>query len=102
MTDEGDPQALQPDLGDPLGLTSWSLGCWMNLFGVKPLGKSSFPKIKNSFNKEKGIVALEVPSELIDHNIQSMAMMLVGKFMGTRSNINLVKTFTRKKWDLKG
>ena len=62
------------------------LGKWSNLFGVKPLGKSYFPKIKDLSDKEKGTYVLEVPSKLIDHNIRSMATMLVGKFIGPRPN----------------
>ena len=72
------------------------------MFGVKPFGKSSFPKIKDISNKEKGTFALEVPSELIDHNILSMVATLVGKFIGPRLNVDLVQIFAKNKWDLKG
>ena len=79
-----------------------SLGCKTNLFGIKPLGKSSFPKIKDLSNKEQGTYALDFPSKLIDHNILSVAATLVGKFIGTRPNIDIVRAFVKNKWDLKG
>lgn len=43
-----------------------------------------------------------MPSELIDHNILSIAATLVGKFIGPRLNIDLVQIFSKNKWDLKG
>ena len=39
---------------------------------------------------------LEVPFELIDHNIRSMVAMLVGQFIGPRPNIDVVRIFTKK------
>ena len=76
--EDGDPLGMQPDLGKNVGKapntinyggTQGPLGKESNIFGVKPLGKSFFPKIKDLSDKEKGTYVLEVPSELIDHNI---------------------------------
>lgn len=107
-----DPHALQPHLGEknisvPLqkslgGGAPGAWGRWMNLFGVKPSGKSSFPKIIDKSDKEKGIFALEVPTEIIDHNILGMAATLVGKLIDPKPNIDLVRIFARNKWELKG
>ena len=72
------------------GGTQGPLGKWSNFFGVKPTSKSSFPKIKDLSDKEKGMYVLEVSSKLIDHNIKSMATTLVGKFIGPRPNIDVV------------
>ena len=38
--------------------------------------------IIDKFDKENGISTLEVPIEIIDHNILGMAATLVGKFIG--------------------
>ena len=105
---DGDPRALQPHPGEKIpsphvgsGLPgAW--GSWSNLFGIKPSGKSSFPKVIDKSDKAKGTFALEIPREIIDHNILSMANTLVGKFVGPRPNIDVVRSFTRGKWDLKG
>ncbi|XP_057846960.2 uncharacterized protein LOC131056719 [Cryptomeria japonica] len=39
---------------------------------------------------------------VVEHNISLMAMTLVGKFLGPRSNIDVVKVFAKCKWALKG
>lgn len=39
---------------------------------------------------------------VIDHNIALMAMTMVGKFLGPRPNIDIVREYARKKWALKG
>lgn len=39
---------------------------------------------------------------MIDHDITVMALSLVGKFMGPRPNIDLVRDFSKKKCLLKG
>ena len=45
---------------------------------------------------------IEIPNELVDHNIPSMVSSLVGKFIGPRPNIDIMRTHVRNKWDLKG
>ena len=101
---DGDPWAMQSVLGKneviapkirDIGGVLGSLGCWKNLFGVKTSCKSSFPKIKDISNKEQGTYALEFPSRLIDHNILSMVATLVGKFVGPRPNIDIVRTLLK-------
>ncbi len=77
-------------------------GRWSSLFGIKPTSKSSFPKIKEISYKYKGMFVMEILDELVDHNIASMASSLVGKFIGPRPNIDIVRTHVRNKWDLKG
>ena len=105
---DGDPRVMQSHPGEKFpppyagGGPSGAWGCWSNLFGIKPSGKLSFPKVIDKSDKVKGIFALEIPREIIDHNILSMVNTLVGKFVGPRPNIDLVRTFTRRKWDLKG
>lgn len=77
-------------------------GKWSSLFGIKPTGKSSFPAIKVISGIEKGSFSISIPDELVDHNIVAMASTLVSKFIGKRMNIDTVRLFTKKKWDLKG
>ena len=74
---------------------------WSSLFGIKPTGNSSFLEIKDILDKEKGQYAIEIPNELVDHNIATMASSLVGKFIGPRLIIDIVWTYARKKWYLK-
>ena len=45
---------------------------------------------------------LEIRYQIIDKNISRMDLTLVGKFLGARPNIEVVKTFFRRKQDLKG
>ncbi|XP_059078070.1 uncharacterized protein LOC131876644 [Cryptomeria japonica] len=45
---------------------------------------------------------LEPGDSMIDHNIYMMALIMVGKFMGFKPNIEVVRAFVRKKWKLKG
>lgn len=42
---------------------------WSSCFGVKPLGKSSFPPIKTIPNSGKGSCAIAIPDKIVDHNI---------------------------------
>lgn len=72
------------------------------MFGIKPKGKSLFPNIKVISGSESSPIAILVPDELVDHNIAAMASTLVGKFIGTRPNIDSVRMFTKKRWSLKG
>ena len=112
VVEDGYPRDLQLHLGDihthvlvhrpSRGGAPQVWGRWNNLFGVKPIGKPSFPKIIDKSDKEKGVFVVEVPFEIIDHNILGMELTLVGKFIGPQPNIDLVSTFARKKWDLKG
>ena len=49
---------------DQRGSTKWS-----SPFGIKPLGKSSFPLVKNLPILEKGSCAITIPDEIVDHGI---------------------------------
>ena len=49
---------------DQPGSTKWS-----SLFGVKPLGKSSFPPVKTLLETEKGSCAIAILDEIMDHSI---------------------------------
>lgn len=89
---------MQPKVDRPGNLPAK----WTSLFGVKPSSKSSFPPIKIVSILEKGLCMIVIPDELVDHSIASMASTLVGKFMGQRPNIDVVRSFTLKKWHLKG
>ena len=95
---DGDPRVMQPHPGEKIPSPhvgsgpSGAWGRWSNLFGIKPSGKSSFPKVIDKSDKVKGIFALEIPREIIDHNILSMANTMVGKFVGPRPNIDAVRT----------
>ena len=53
-------------------------------------------------NLDSGSFSIAIPDEIVDHSIASMASTLVGKFVGLRPNIDAVKDFSRKKWQLKG
>lgn len=75
---------------------------WSSLFGVITSGKSSFTKVHNISNPEKGIFAIEFSDPVIDHNIALMALTRVSKFLGPRPNIGIVRIYARKKWALKG
>lgn len=66
------------------------------------MGKSSFPTIKVLLGSEKDTCAISILDELVDHSIVSMASTMVGKFIRQRPNIDIVRTFTQKKWNLKG
>ncbi|XP_057867841.2 uncharacterized protein LOC131075066 [Cryptomeria japonica] len=39
--------------------------------------------------------------QVIDHNISVMALSFVGKFMGVRPNIDVVRSFIKRRWHLK-
>ena len=73
---------------------------WLLLFGVKPIGKCSFPPIKFLPKKQKGSCAISIPDELVEHRIAVMASTLVGKFIGPRPNIDILRSFIKKKWAL--
>lgn len=75
---------------------------WSTLFGIKPLRKSSFPTIKDVLDKERGKYAIEIPDKLVDHKITTIYHTFVGKFVGSRPNIDIVRMFGKNKWDLKG
>ena len=77
-------------------------GQWSYFFWIKPIGKSSFLEIKYISDKEKGMFVIEILDALVDHNITYMVSSLVGKFIGPRPNIDIVRTYVRKKYDLKG
>lgn len=72
------------------------------LFSVKPSSKSSIPLVKLVSSMEKGSCTIAILDELVDHSIALMASMLVGKFMGQRPNLDVVHSFTLRKWHLKG
>ena len=75
---------------------------WSSHFGVKPSSKSLFPPIKIISSLDKGSCVIVILDDLVDHNIASMASTLVGNFIGKRLNIDIVRSFTHKKWYLKG
>lgn len=75
---------------------------WSSLFRIKPTGKSSFPPVKIRLQMEKGSCAIVIPDKIMDHKIKSMDSTLIGKFLGPRPNIDVVRTFIQKKWALKG
>ncbi|XP_059076573.1 uncharacterized protein LOC131875882 [Cryptomeria japonica] len=49
-----------------------------------------------------GKFSISIPDIVIDHNISLTAFTLVGKFVGPRPNIDVVRAFAKKKWRLKG
>ncbi len=75
---------------------------WSSLFGVKPSSKFAFPEVNNISHSSKGIYAINIPDSLIDHSVKIMELTLVGKFAGSRPNINIVRSFMKQKWSLKG
>lgn len=85
---------------------SWESGKetkkWSSLFGTRPTGKSSLPPVKNISNPYGGKFAISIPDLVLDHNINSMSNSLVGKFMGLRPNIEVVRAYVKRKWALKG
>ena len=74
---------------------------WLSLFGVKPTSKSSVPPVKIISSLEKGSCVIAILDELVDHSIDSMASTLVGKFIGQRSNIDIVRHTHRRNGTLK-
>ena len=89
---------MQPKMDRPGNLPTK----WASLFGVKPSGKSSFPPVKVVSRLEKGSCTISILDEIVDHSIASMASMLVGKFIGPKPNIDVVRSYTMKKCSLKG
>ena len=75
---------------------------WSSLFGVRSTSKSSFPLVKIVTRLEKGSCAIAILDELLDDIIASMSCTLVSMFIGQRPNIDIVKSFMQKKWNLKG
>ncbi|XP_059065851.1 uncharacterized protein LOC131857381 [Cryptomeria japonica] len=74
----------------------------MSLFSVKLSGKSSLSRVSNISELEKGRFYIEVPDLVIEHNINLMALTLVGNILGPRPIIDVVKAFAKHKWVLKG
>lgn len=64
--------------------------------------KSGLPKVKNISDPMKGVFAISVPDKLVDFTVSSLAMTLVGRFVGFRPNIDVVRNFIRRNWVLKG
>ncbi|XP_059070730.1 uncharacterized protein LOC131860351 [Cryptomeria japonica] len=75
---------------------------WSTLFGTRPTGKSSLPLVKNISDPNCGKFAISIPNLVVDHNISNMSNSLVGKFMGPRPNIEVVRAYVKWKWALKG
>lgn len=71
---------------------------WSSLFGTRPTGKSSLPPVKNISDPSGGKFAISIPYQVLDHNINSMSNSLVGKFMGSHHNIEVVRAFVKQKW----
>ncbi|XP_059066267.1 uncharacterized protein LOC131857598 [Cryptomeria japonica] len=83
-------------------LTGATKNYWAGLFGVKSIGKSSFPPVFVTCDKVSGKVALSIPNQVIDHNIVVMVLTLVGKFSGPRPNIDSMRIFVSQRWKIKG
>lgn len=77
-------------------------GSWSSLFEFKPTRKSSFPSIDITSDPEKGVFSISIPNSLVDHTVATMKNKLVGKFIGPRPNIDVVRLFIARKWKLKG
>lgn len=75
---------------------------WTLLFGVKPNGKLIFPPVSNFSDPMKCKFSISVPDLIIDHNIALMEKVLVGKFMGPRPNVEVVRDFFKNKWRING
>jgi hypothetical protein len=76
---------------------------WRNLFGGKrPEIKTHLPAVNIISDNDKRSTGIFVPDVLLDHNIASMEMVLVGKFAGPRPNIDVVRKFVSRKWVLSG
>lgn len=75
---------------------------WSSLFGVKLNGKSIFPLVHNFFDLVKGKFSMFVLDQIIDHNIALMEKVLVGKFMGPKPNVEVVREFFKNKWRING
>ncbi|GLJ26320.1 hypothetical protein SUGI_0506250 [Cryptomeria japonica] len=94
--------------GPITGATEWDFltraanNHWVGLFGVKPTEKSSFPPVSITCDKASGKVALSIPDHVIDHDVDVMALTLVGKFIGPRPNIYSVRVFVSQRWKIKG
>lgn len=87
---------------DDSGERKKELKKWSSLFGTRPIGKSSFPPVKNISDPSGGKFTISIPDLVLDHNINSMSNSLVGKFMGLRPNIEVVRACVKRKWALKG
>ena len=46
--------------------------------------------------------SIEIPYQIIDKNISCMDLTLIGRILGSRRNIEVVRTYVSKKWKLKG
>ncbi|XP_057870798.2 uncharacterized protein LOC131077337 [Cryptomeria japonica] len=75
---------------------------WDALFGVKLTRKSSFPVVSVTCDKVSDKIALSIPNQVIDHNIDVMALILIGKFSGPTPNIDSVRIFDSWRWKIKG
>lgn len=75
---------------------------WASLFGIKPNGKSIFPTVSNHFDPMQGKFSISVPNPINDYNIALMEKVMVGKFMGPRPNVEVVKEFVKNKWRTNG
>lgn len=64
--------------------------------------KSGLPKVKNISDPTIGVFAISVMDKLVDFTVSVLAMTLVGRFVGFRPNIDVVRNFIRRKWILKG
>lgn len=75
---------------------------WNNLFANKPTGKSTFPYVEDISDRKVGRLSIAVPDVVIDHSISLMTISLVGKFVGPGPNIEVVRSFVKRKWRVKG
>lgn len=68
---------------------------WSSLFGTRPSGKSSLAPVKNISDPTGGKFAISIPDSVLDHNISIMSNSLVGKFMGPRPKIEVVRAYVK-------
>ncbi|XP_059068244.1 uncharacterized protein LOC131858811 [Cryptomeria japonica] len=61
-----------------------------------------FPPVNNISDLAKGKFAIFVLDMVIDHNISLMNITLVGKFMGLKPNIEVVRAFVKRRWTTNG
>ncbi|GLJ27488.1 hypothetical protein SUGI_0539270 [Cryptomeria japonica] len=102
-TKDNQGHAYFEDSGDPKnGFSGAMNNHWAALFGVKPTGNSSFPPVFVTCDKVIGKVALSITDQVIDHNIVVKALTLVGKFSGPRPDIDSVRIFVSRRWNIKG
>ena len=54
-----------------------------------------FPQVNDTSLKDKGMYSIEIFYQIIDKNISKMDLTLVGRFVGARPNIEIVRAYVR-------